>query len=125
MKRFVVGGLQFLTADGWRPATAFVAALALVVLCGEAGAQTYPVRPIRVIVSVPAGGAPDVTARLISPALSAILGQQLVIDNRGGAGGLIGAELAANAAPDGYTLFVSSPGALTILPHMRKVPFDT
>jgi tripartite-type tricarboxylate transporter receptor subunit TctC len=90
-----------------------------------AAAQAYPQRPIRVIVSVPAGGTPDVTARLITPALSSILGQQLVIDNRGGAGGMIGAELAANAAPDGYTLFISSPGALTILPHMRKVPFDT
>jgi len=99
--------------------------ISAVTLSPMAAAQTYPMRPIRVIVSVPAGGAPDVTARLIAPALSAILGQQLVIDNRGGAGGLIGAELAANAAPDGYTLFVSSPGALTILPHMRKVPFDT
>jgi tripartite-type tricarboxylate transporter receptor subunit TctC len=98
-------------------------ALCLGIAC--ANAQSYPSRPIRVIVSVPAGGAPDVTARLIAPALSSILGQQLVIDNRGGAGGLIGAELAAHAAPDGYTLFVSSPGALTILPHMRKVPFDT
>ena len=95
----------------------------LAVAC--ASAQGYPSRPIRVIVSVPAGGAPDVTARLIAPALSGILGQQLVIDNRGGAGGLIGAELAAHAAPDGYTLFVSSPGAITILPLMRKVPFDT
>jgi tripartite-type tricarboxylate transporter receptor subunit TctC len=123
--RFAAGGLQLLAADGWRLATSFVAALALALLCSAASAQTYPVRPIRVIVSVPAGGTPDVTARLIAPALSGILGQQLVIDNRGGAGGMIGAELAANAAPDGYTLFVSSPGALTILPHMRKVPFDT
>ena len=104
---------------------AVVAALAIAFSCSEAGAQQYPERPIRVIVSVPAGGTPDVTARLIAPAISGILGQQLVIDNRGGAGGLIGAELAAHAAPDGYTLFVSSPGALTILPHMRKVPFDT
>jgi tripartite-type tricarboxylate transporter receptor subunit TctC len=123
--RFAVSGLQLLAADGWRLPTSLIAALAVALPCAVAGAQQYPVRPIRVIVSVPAGGAPDVTARLIAPALSSILGQQLVIDNRGGAGGLIGAELAANAAPDGYTLFVSSPGALTILPHMRKVPFDT
>ncbi len=88
-------------------------------------AQAYPLRPIRVIVSVPAGGTPDLTARLIGPAMSGALGQQLVIDNRGGAGGLIGAELAANATPDGYTLLISSPGALTILPHLRKVPYDT
>ncbi len=102
------------------------AALALALLPPLATAQVYPSKPIRVIVSVPAGGTPDVTARLVTPGLSSLLGQQLVVDNRGGAGGLIGAELAANATPDGYTLFISSPGALTILPHLRKsVPYDT
>ena len=88
-------------------------------------ADAWPDKPVRVIVSVPAGGTPDLTARLIAPAVSSLIGQPLVIDNRGGAGGLIGAELAANAAPDGYTLLISSPGALAILPHMRKVPFET
>jgi tripartite-type tricarboxylate transporter receptor subunit TctC len=89
-------------------------------------AQNYPDRPIRVIVPVPAGGTPDVVARMVQPGLSSLLGQQLVIDNRGGAGGLIGAELAAKAVPDGYTLFFSSPGALTILPHLQKqVAYDT
>jgi tripartite-type tricarboxylate transporter receptor subunit TctC len=102
-----------------------VAGVAAVMLASSAAAQEYPRRPIRVIVSVPAGGTPDVTARLIAPALSGLLGQQLVIDNRGGAGGLIGAELAAKSAPDGYTLLVSSAGALTILPHLRAVPYDT
>ncbi|MBI1964769.1 MAG: tripartite tricarboxylate transporter substrate binding protein [Betaproteobacteria bacterium] len=90
-----------------------------------AAAQAWPDKPIRVIVSVPAGGTPDVTARLVTPGLSRLLGQQLVVDNRPGAGGLIGAELASKATPDGYTLFISSPGALTILPHLRKVPYDT
>ena len=86
----------------------------------------YPSKPIRVILSVPAGATPDVTARLITPALSQLLGQQLVVDNRPGAGGVIGAEIASKAAPDGYTVFISSPGALTILPHLRKtVPYDT
>lgn len=99
--------------------------LAVALASATAAAQPYPSRPIRVIVSVPAGGTPDLTARLIGPAMSRALGQQLVIDNRGGAGGLIGAELAANATPDGYTLLISSPGALTILPHLRKVPYDT
>src|SRR6185503_3381340 len=88
-------------------------------------AQDYPARPIRVILSVPAGATPDVTARLIGPGMSEQLGQQLVMDNRGGAGGIIGAEFVARSAPDGYTLFIASPGALTILPHMRKVPYDT
>ena len=92
---------------------------------GGAG-QAYPTKPIRVIVPVPAGGTPDVVARMVAPGLSNLLGQQLVIDNRGGAGGLIGAELAAKAIPDGYTLFFSSPGALTILPHLQKhVNYDT
>lgn len=89
-------------------------------------ADMWPNKPIRVILSVPAGATPDVTARLVFPGLSQELGQNLVADNRPGAGGLIGAELASQAAPDGYTLFISSPGALTILPHLRKkVPYDT
>ncbi len=86
----------------------------------------YPDKPIRVIVPVPAGGTPDVVVRTVAPGVSGLLGQQLVIDNRGGAGGLIGVELAARANPDGYTLLFSSPGALTILPHLKKhVPYDT
>ena len=90
-----------------------------------AGAQVWPAKPIRVIAPVPAGGTPDVVARMVTPGLSAILGQQLVLDNRGGAGGLIGAELAARATPDGYTLFFGSPGSLTILPHLhKKVAYD-
>lgn len=102
------------------------AVLTLALLPALVGAQTYPERPIRVILSVPAGATPDVTARLVTPGLSRLLGQQLVVDNRPGAGGLIGAEIAAKAAPDGYTLFISSPGALTILPHLRKnIPYDT
>ena len=101
-----------------------VAAAAL--LPAPGAAQNYPDRPIRVIVPVPAGGTPDVVARMVQPGLTGLLGQQLVIDNRGGAGGLIGAELAAKAVPDGYTLFFSSPGALTILPHLQKqVGYDT
>ena len=74
---------------------------------------------------MPAGATPDVTARLVTPGLASALGQPMVVDNRGGAGGLIGAEIVAKAAPDGYTVFISSPGALTILPHLRKVPYDT
>ncbi len=85
-----------------------------------AAAQSYPSKPIRVIIAVPAGGAPDLVTRMIAPGMSNLLGQQLVIDNRGGAGGLIGAELAAKAQPDGYTLFVSNPGPLVILPHLQR-----
>jgi tripartite-type tricarboxylate transporter receptor subunit TctC len=103
-----------------------VALLAAALAALPAFAQTYPDKPVRVIVPVPAGGTPDVVARMVTPGLSALLGQQLVVDNRGGAGGLIGAEMAAKSVADGYTLFFSSPGALTILPHMQKhVNYDT
>ena len=102
------------------------AAALLAVLSPFAFAQAYPDKPIRVIVPVPAGGTPDVVARMVTPGLSNLLGQQLVVDNRGGAGGLIGAEMAARAIPDGYTLFFSSPGSLVILPYLQKhVNYDT
>ena len=90
-----------------------------------AAAQVYPTKPIRVVLPVPAGGTPDVLARTVAPGMAALLGQQLVIDNRGGAGGRIAAEMVAAAAPDGYTVFMTSPPCLTILPHMSKVPYHT
>jgi tripartite-type tricarboxylate transporter receptor subunit TctC len=98
----------------------FAITLAAATLSVAAAAQTYPERPIRVIVGVPAGGTPDVMARTVTTGMSKILGQALVMDNRGGAGGLIGTEVAAKSAADGYTLLVSSPGPLTILPHLQK-----
>jgi tripartite-type tricarboxylate transporter receptor subunit TctC len=92
---------------------------------GLAAAQTYPTKPVRVILASPAGGTPDVVARILAPGMSAQLGQQLVIDNRGGAGGLISTELTARAVPDGYTLHITGPGALTVLPHLRRdMPYD-
>ena len=108
--------------ESWRKLSCLIAAA---LLASAAGAQDYPVKPVRVILSVPAGATPDVTARLVTPGLANVLGQPMVVDNRGGAGGLIGAEIVSKAAPDGYTIFISSPGALTILPHLRKVPYDT
>lgn len=103
-----------------------IAALGVSVLvAANATAQNYPNRPIRVIAAVPAGGTPDVMARALTPHLTAALGQQIVVDNRGGAGGRIGVELAARANPDGYTLLISASGPLTILPHVqRDVPYD-
>jgi tripartite-type tricarboxylate transporter receptor subunit TctC len=101
-------------------------ALVCVTLSVASGAhgQSYPERPIRVIVSVPAGGTPDVMARMVTTGMAKILGQALVIDNRGGAGGLIATETAAKAGADGYTLLVCSGGPLTILPHMQKIGYD-
>ena len=101
------------------------AAVAALLFSALAAAQTYPTKPIRVVVAVPAGGTPDVLARTLTPAMSAALGQQLVLDNRGGAGGRIAAETVATAVPDGYTLFMTSPPCLTILPHLAKVPYNT
>jgi tripartite-type tricarboxylate transporter receptor subunit TctC len=98
----------------------FAMTVAAATLSVVAAAQTYPERPIRVIVGVPAGGTPDVMARMVTTGMSRVLGQALVVDNRGGAGGLIGTEVAAKSAADGYTLLVSSPGPLTILPHLQK-----
>lgn len=94
-------------------------------LAVQAATANYPNKPVRILVPVPAGGTIDVLARMIAPAMAQGMGQPLVIDNRGGAGGLIGAELAARAAPDGYTVMMCSQGPLTILPHLQKnVPYD-
>jgi len=91
-----------------------------------AGAQDYPNRPVRVLVPTPAGSTPDLSARLVTPGLSALLGQQLIVDNRSGAGGMIGTELASKAAADGYTLLMGTPGTLTIMRYVQKnVPYDT
>jgi tripartite-type tricarboxylate transporter receptor subunit TctC len=104
---------------------AIVTGLAAALLAAAAGAQGYPARPIRAVLGVPAGGTPDVLARTVTPGMSELLGQPLVVDNRGGAGGRIGAEIASKATPDGYTLFMTSPGALTIAPHITKgLPYD-
>lgn len=106
--------------------TMFKAGLSVLLLAAVVAQAAWPDKPIRVILAVPAGATPDVTARLVFPGMSQDLGVSLVADNRAGGGGVIGAEIAAKSAPDGYTLFISSPGALTILPHMRKgLPYDT
>jgi len=87
-------------------------------LATAAGAQQYPSRPIRILVPFTPGGQPDIVARLISPRLGESLGQQIVVDNRPGAGGLIGGRIVASAAPDGYTLLVIS-AAVAIQPSTR------
>jgi len=84
----------------------------------------YPERPVRVIVASPPGGGTDLTTRMMTPRLGEVLGQPVVVDNRGGASGNIGAEAAARAAPDGYTLLTAA-ASLTSNPFvMRKVPYD-
>lgn len=90
-----------------------------------AHAQQYPNRPLRLIVPYPPGASVDFTARLMGQRLGEALGQPVVIDNRPGAGGVIAAELAARAVPDGYTLFFGTPASLCISPALRQVPYDT
>ncbi len=90
-----------------------------------AAAQGYPAKPIRIIVPFPAAGGTDLMARTMGDKISAALGQQTLVDNRTGAGGTLGSDLAAKAAPDGYTLLVTSSSALVIGPSlMKKAPYD-
>jgi len=90
-----------------------------------ASAQTYPNHPIKLIVADSAGGAPDQLARLLTQKLSAAISQPIIVDNRPGAGGALGAELAAKSAPDGYTLLLTTTAIYAILPNLRKnLPYD-
>ena len=92
---------------------------------GLAQAQGYPNKPIRMIVASAPGGAPDILGRAIAQKMSDSLGQQVVVDNRAGASGLIGAEMAAKATPDGYTLFLGTTTLYAILPNLKKnLPYD-
>jgi tripartite-type tricarboxylate transporter receptor subunit TctC len=88
-------------------------------------AHAYPERPIRLIVASAPGGAPDILARAVAQQLSESAGQQIVVDNRAGASGLIGAEIAAKAASDGYTLFLGTTTLYAILPNLRRnLPYN-
>jgi tripartite-type tricarboxylate transporter receptor subunit TctC len=106
---FSLAALSYLSQ---RPATAADAA------------QSYPSRPVRMIVSFAPGGSVDLVARLIGHKLTEAWGQQIVIDNRPGAGGNLSAELAARAAPDGYTLYISSASLVVNVSLYRKVGYD-
>ena len=109
---------------GIRSTLTALAAAALV--CSHALAQSWPARPIRMVVGFAAGGGTDVVARGIAAPLAEILGQPVVIENRPGANGALGADLVAKAAPDGYTLHMGAAGTLVIAPHLgAQLPFDT
>ena len=94
-------------------------------VAGQAAAQSYPTRAIRIIVASAPGGGPDLAARLVGQKLSEALGQPVIVDNRAGAGGIIGAETAARSPNDGYTLFLGNPATLTINPSLQpRLPYD-
>ncbi len=100
-------------------------AAAALVFVAAAYSQTYPIKPIRIIVPFPPGGATDVLARTVGPRMSETFGQQVVVENRSGATGNIGAELAAKAAPDGYTLVVGQASNIAInITLMGRLPYD-
>jgi len=92
---------------------------------GRASAQTYPTRPVKIIVTLPAGSAPDIRHRLIAQQLTQLWGQQVIVENRPGGGGLIGARALLAGEPDGHTLLAAAASIYTILPaQSEKLPFD-
>jgi tripartite-type tricarboxylate transporter receptor subunit TctC len=101
-------------------------ACAAVAFCavGTARAETFPDRPVRMIVAFPAGGGTDIVARLVAERLTKLWGQQVIVDNRGGAGGVIGTEAAARSPADGYTILMATLGNLSINPHLYKMSVD-
>jgi tripartite-type tricarboxylate transporter receptor subunit TctC len=94
------------------------------VLALPALAQTFPSKPVRIIVVYPPGGTSDAVTRLLAEKLAPALGQQVLVENRGGAGGAIGMDAMAKSAPDGHTIAFSAISPLTLLPHVGKVPYD-
>ena len=102
-------------------------ALAVVALAlpGLAAAQTYPTKPIKIVVPFPAGGGVDALGRIVQPGLQEKLGQPIIVENKPGAAGTIGTEFAINQPKDGYTILIGSPGAISVAPSLnRKLPYD-
>jgi tripartite-type tricarboxylate transporter receptor subunit TctC len=106
-------------------AQASAAAAGAMAWSAHAQGETWPTRPIRVVCNFPPGSSPDALVRAVSQPLQQALGQPVVIDNRAGASGIVGADLVAKAAPDGYTLLMTAGSTITTNPHVfAKLPFD-
>ncbi len=101
-----------------------LAALATSLVAVEAPAQTFPQKPVRIISPFEPGGSNDGVIRPISPRIGELLGQPVLVENRPGAGGVIGSDVVARAAPDGYTLLVGTTSTHAINPNLRKLPYD-
>ncbi len=104
---------------GWRLAVLWLLA------CGGAFAQNYPTKPVRIVVPFGPGGVADITARVVSQKMGEALGQQMLVDNRPSAGGVIAAEAVAKSSPDGYTLFLVSNGTAVSASLFKSLPYDT
>ena len=107
------------------PSNKLMIGLALAGFAGSAQAQNYPTKTLRMIVPFPPGGNTDIIARIVVPKMSEDLGQQIIIDNRGGAGSIIGTELASKAPPDGYTLLMVSAAHVMNPSVTKKLPYDS
>jgi tripartite-type tricarboxylate transporter receptor subunit TctC len=103
---------------------ALIAAVAWLCVAGAAFAQAYPNRPVKVVIPWPPGQATDLAARIIAEKLQGSLGQPFVPENRPGAGGSIGTDVAVKSPADGYTLLAASSGPISIMPHLQKTPYD-
>jgi tripartite-type tricarboxylate transporter receptor subunit TctC len=102
-----------------------MATAAIVAIGTVAAAQDYPNKPIRLVLPNAPGSANDVLVRILATHLSDVLGQQIVVDNRAGASGIVGMEIGKNSAPDGYTLVAASTAAMSIAPHLHlRLPYD-
>jgi len=107
-------------------AARWLAVLGLATLAGPALAQTFPSRTIRMVIAFPPGGPTDLVGRLVADKMKDLLGQSVIIENKAGANGAIGADMVAKSEPDGHTVFLTTAGAVTITPGMRNdLPYDT
>jgi tripartite-type tricarboxylate transporter receptor subunit TctC len=107
-----------------RLAPVLAAALSIAFACGALAQSAYPGKPVTVVVGFEPGGGTDTTARILQKPMSELLGQQVVVENRAGAGGDIAVDYVAKSAPDGYTLVLANVGALAVNPHILKTPYD-
>jgi len=111
--------------EGTRKTFAFIVAAAGTAMVGTSAAQSYPAQPIRFIVPFPTGSGPDANARVLAAGLTRSLGQQVIVENRAGASGIIGTQAAAKSSPDGYTLLFASASVFAAVPSLyEKLPFD-
>jgi tripartite-type tricarboxylate transporter receptor subunit TctC len=119
-----IGGTRSEARARARGVPAVFALIATLIAAPAASGQSYPGKPVRLVVPFPPGGGTDLVGRALAQRLTERLGQSVIVDNRAGAGGVIGAEQVAKAPADGYTLLMGTPGPLTINPGLRSVPYD-